>query len=341
MAAGAATAPQAIVSDGRRDMATPDLGNAAAPVVHRPSLPKRSRVLTQRPDAATLAAELAAEAAEPIALGSSWLAAWRLAIYLSLTLLLMPLQFAFVLLRLHRLAERLPLRYHRFCCRIFGFEIIRIGEISRARPTLFVANHSSYLDIPVLGATLPASFVAKTEVANWPGFGILAKLQRTVFVDRRRGSTHHQRDGLQSRLEAGDNLILFPEGTSNDGNRVLPFRSALLSVAERHVRGAALAVQPVSVSYTGLNGVPLGHGLRPMLAWYGDMTLGPHLWHFCRLGRVRVVVEFHPATTIDAFPSRKELTRSCFERVAQGVSQALAGQTGGFAPPGPKTDKKH
>lgn len=268
---------------------------------------------------------------EPIILGSSWLAIWRLAFYLGLTLSLIPLQLVFVLLS-SRLAERLPVFYHRLCCRIFGFDLVTVGEISRSRPTLFVSNHTSYLDIPVLGAILPASFVAKTEVAKWPGFGILAKLQRTVFVDRRRGTTHHQRDDLQARLDAGGNLILFPEGTSNDGNRVLPFRSALLSVAERQIAGQALPVQPVSVSYTSLNGLPLGHSLRPLLAWYGDMTLGSHLWAFCRLGRVRVVVEFHPVTTIGHFPSRKELTRHCFGLVANGVSRALAGQTG--QPPG-------
>lgn len=277
---------------------------------------------------------------EPISLGSSWLGAWRLAAYVSLTLPLMPLQFLLVFLR-SQMAEWLPLFYHRQCCKIFGFDLVRLGEVSPARPTLFVSNHSSYLDIPVLGSLLPGSFVAKTEVAGWPAFGWLARLQRTVFVDRRRGTTHRQRDELQGRLEAGDNLILFPEGTSNDGNRVLPFRSALLSVAERHIRDRTLMVQPVSVSYTDLNGVPLGHGLRPMLAWYGDMTLGGHLWHFCRLGRVRVVVEFHPVTTIAAFSSRKELTRHCFELIANGVSQALAGQTGKGLPGVVESDKKH
>jgi 1-acyl-sn-glycerol-3-phosphate acyltransferase len=277
---------------------------------------------------------------EPIVLGSSWLATWRLAVYASLTLALMPLQLVLVLLR-SRLAERFPVFYHRLCCRILGFDVVTVGEISRTRPTLFVSNHTSYLDIPVLGAALPLSFVAKAEVASWPGFGWLARLQRTVFVDRKRGTTHRQRDGLQTRLDAGDNLVLFPEGTSNDGNRVLPFRSALLSVAERQTAGRPLVVQPVSVSYTALNGIPLGHSLRPLLAWYGDMTLGGHLWRFCRLGRVRVVVEFHPVTTIGDFPSRKELTRHCFELVATGVSRALAGQTGQPRVLASKTDKKH
>lgn len=278
---------------------------------------------------------------DPIELGSTWLAVWRLAFYVLLTLALLPFQIIFVLLRLRRLSERLPRAYHRLCCRIFGFDIVVLGRISPARPTLFVSNHTSYLDIPVLGGLLPASFVAKSEVATWPVFGWLAKLQRTVFVDRKRGTTHRQRDDLQTRLDAGDNLILFPEGTSNDGNRVLPFRSALLSVAERQVKSGLLTVQPLSISYTGLNGIPLGHGLRPLLAWYGDMTLGGHLWHFCRLGRVRVVVEFHPATSIGHFPSRKELTRHCLAQVAGGVSRALAGQTGASPAVAVETDKKH
>jgi len=277
----------------------------------------------------------------PIELGSTWLAVWRLVFYVALTLALMPIQAAFLILRLRRLSERLPLTYHRLCCRIFGFDTVVLGTISSARPTLFVSNHTSYLDIPVLGALLPASFVAKSEVANWPAFGWLARLQRTVFVDRKRGTTHRQRDELQIRLDAGDNLVLFPEGTSNDGNRVLPFRSALLSVAERQVKSGLLTVQALSVTYTGLNGIPLGHGLRPLLAWYGDMTLCGHLWQFCRLGRVRVVVEFHPVTMIGQFPSRKELTRHCLDQVANGVSRALAGQTDASPVVTAKTDKKH
>lgn len=277
------------------------------------------------------AAVEAALMAEPVSLGSSWLGAWRLAAYIGLTLPLMPLQFLLVLSRTG-LADRLPRFYHRLCCRIFGFDLRVIGTMSAVRPTLFVSNHTSYLDIPVLGSILTGSFVAKSEVASWPAFGWLARLQRTVFVDRRRGSTQRQRDRLQTRLEAGDNLILFPEGTSNDGNRVLPFRSALLSVAETRPRGEVLTVQPLSISYVGLNGLPLGHGLRPLIAWYGDMTLGSHLWHFCRLGRVRVVVEFHTPTRIDAFASRKELTRHCLDAVAGGVSRAIAGKVGDSLP---------
>jgi 1-acyl-sn-glycerol-3-phosphate acyltransferase len=261
--------------------------------------------------------------------GSDLLGARRLVGYLCLTLLLMPVQALFVVLGT-RMAERFPVAYHKICCRLMGIDIVIVGTMSRHRPTLFVSNHTSYIDITVLGALIPGSFVAKTEVAKWPLYGWLAKLQRTVFVDRKRNTSHLQRDQLQQRLAAGDNLILFPEGTSNDGNRVLPFRSALLSVAEASSAEAPLVIQPVSVAYVGLNGIPMGHGLRPLVAWYGDMTLGPHLWQFSRLGKVTVVVEFHPPVDLKDAGSRKDLTRYCLAAVANGVERALTGRA--FAP---------
>jgi 1-acyl-sn-glycerol-3-phosphate acyltransferase len=257
--------------------------------------------------------------------GSDTLGARRLVGYLFLTLLLMPVQALFVLLGT-RMAERFPIVYHKICCRLMGIDIVTLGTMSRNRPTLFVSNHTSYIDITVFGALIPGSFVAKAEVAQWPLYGWLAKLQRTVFVDRKRNTAHLQRDQLQQRLAAGDNLILFPEGTSNDGNRVLPFRSALLSVAEASSPEAPLVIQPVSVAYVALNGIPMGHGLRPLVAWYGDMTLGPHLWQFSRLGKVTAVVEFHQPVDLKDAGSRKDLTRYCLTAVANGVERALTGR---------------
>jgi lyso-ornithine lipid O-acyltransferase len=263
--------------------------------------------------------------------GSDLLGVRRLIGYLCMTIALMPVQALFVALR-SRAAERFPVAYHKMCCHLMGIEIVTVGKMSRHRPTLFVSNHTSYLDITVLGSQIPASFIAKAEVAQWPLYGWLAKLQRTVFVDRKRNTSHLQRDQLQERLAAGDNLILFPEGTSNDGNRVLPFRSALLSVAEQPSSDASLVIQPVSVAYVALNGIPMGHGLRPLVAWYGDMTLGPHLWQFSRLGKVTAVVEFHPAVDLKDAGSRKDLTRYCLAAVAGGIERALTGRA---VPPEP------
>ncbi|HEY3149935.1 MAG TPA: lysophospholipid acyltransferase family protein [Dongiaceae bacterium] len=257
--------------------------------------------------------------------GSSYLGFFRLTLYALVTLVLTPVQIL-ILLIAPPLWWALPYAYHKLCCRIMGLKVRMVGAPTRTRPTLFVSNHVSYLDIPVLGSLVPVSFVAKAEVAQWPGYGWLAKLQRTVFVDRRRNTTMQQRDSLRARLAAGDPLVLFPEGTSNDGNRILPFRSALLSVAEAAPAERPLAIQPVSIAYTSVNGVPLGWGLRPLVAWYGGMELGGHLWRFSRLGQVEVVVQFHDEARVGDFPSRKELTRYCAEAVAGGVDRALGGR---------------
>src|SRR5262249_58499052 len=136
---------------------------------------------------------------------------------------------------------------------------------------LFAANHTGYLDIAVLGSVMPGSFVSKAEVASWPLFGWMAKLQRCVFVDRQVRSTAQQRDAIAERLAAGDALILFPEGTSADGNFILPFKSALFSVVYK--RDQPVTVQPVSLTYTRLDGLPIGRMMRPFFAWYGDMDL--------------------------------------------------------------------
>jgi len=266
--------------------------------------------------------------------GSSYLGFFRLSIYGLVTLTLTPVQIA-ILLVAPRLWGALPFAYHKLCCRIMGLKVRVVGKPATARPALFVSNHVSYLDIPVLGSVMPVAFVAKAEVAQWPVYGWLAKLQRTVFVDRRRKTTLQQRDSLHARLAAGDALVLFPEGTSNDGNRILPFRSALLSVAEAAAAERPLAIQPVSIAYTSVNGVPLGWGLRPLVAWYGGMELGGHLWRFSRLGQVEVVVQFHEEIRMGDFPSRKELTRHCSEAVAGGVDRALGGRLL-TAPPDPQ-----
>lgn len=239
---------------------------------------------------------------------------------------MLPAQWLALVLR-HDLARRIPVFYHRVCLRIIGLTLTTRGEIAASRPVLFIANHSSYLDIAVLGSILPLSFVAKREVAGWPFFGLLAKLQRTVFVDRRhRRMAGEQRDQMVARLKAGDNLVLFPEGTSDDGNRVFPFKSALLGAAETEIEGRPVTVQPVSIAYTRLNGVPLGRALRPLLAWYGDMDLLPHFLRVFSLGRVSIEVTFHAPVRRTDFVSRRELSDHCHRMVATGVAASIAGR---------------
>ena len=240
-------------------------------------------------------------------------------------LTLIPLQWISVRFDIGNKAY-LPRLFHRAVRRIVGFKIIQTGTIAPDRPLLFVINHSSWLDITVFGSLTPVAYVAKQEVATWPVFGLFARLQRTVFIERTRQRTAGHRDDMLQRLDAGERIGLFPEGTSSDGNRVLPFKSAFFAVAEHRTDGKALPVQPVSIAYVGLNGLPIGRNGRPTFAWYADMDLAPHLLGVLSAGPLTVSVQFHPVVTIDGFASRKELARYCEETVAQGVSDALAGR---------------
>ena len=257
--------------------------------------------------------------------GSPLRAVGRITVYVVFTLAALPLQISAVVLR-SRAQISLPVWYHRQCCRLLGFRVVRRGKLAKDGTVLVVSNHCSYLDITVLGSLIPGSFVAKSEVGRWPLFGLLAKLQRSVFVDRKSFRTAQQRDAMSSRLADGDSLILFPEGTSSDGNRVLPFKSSLLSVAELELNGRPLTVQPVSIAYTMLDGLPLGRYLRPFFAWYGDMDMIRHLWQWAGLGRLTVIVRFHDPVTIQRFESRKALSEYCYMVVSRGVAESLSGR---------------
>jgi len=250
------------------------------------------------------------------------LRATRIAVYLAVTLPAMPVQALLLAMR-SPIARRFPRAYHRLMCRVLGVRLVRRGTISAHRPTLFVSNHTSYLDIEIMGAAIEGSFVSKAEVSRWPIFGWLAKLQRTVFVERAdRAGAARQRDEIRRRLDDGDNLILFPEGTSGDGIHLLPFKSTLFAAAEDE----RVVVQPVSVVYRLLDGIPLGRFYRPFFAWYGDMTMPPHLWKMLGLGQLTVAMTFHEPVRLKDFGSRKLLSEHCARVIADGMGAALAGR---------------
>jgi 1-acyl-sn-glycerol-3-phosphate acyltransferase len=266
--------------------------------------------------------------------GSRARATLRLLAYAALTLPLMPLQALFVWLD-SRLAGRLPLAYHRVAIRLLGLEVERRGAPAADRPTLFVANHLSYLDIMVLSSQVETSFVAKREIASWPLFGWLARLQRTVFIGRQRSGVAGEADDLTRHLRRGLNLVLFAEGTSCDGQRVRPFKSSLLAVAEAAPDGRPLTVQPVTLAYARLDGMPIGRGFRPLFTWFGDMTLPDHLFTMLGLGRVTAVIEFHEPVTLARFGSRKALALYCQETVGRALAEINAGRRLAPAPASP------
>lgn len=216
---------------------------------------------------------------------------------------------------------RLPRLFHRLFAHALGIRTTVHGTPARARGVLFVANHLSWADIPVLGARLLGHFVAKSEVGAMGAVGWLADLQRTIYVEReRRHATPAQRSEIATRLAAGGNIILFAEGTTGDGVAVLPFKSALFSVGD----GVDdLLIQPVTLAYTHLNGLPLRRAMLPHIAWTGDMMLAPHAMDFMRLGRVDAQVRLHPAVRASQFSDRKALARHCEATIAAGYAAAM------------------
>lgn len=223
--------------------------------------------------------------------------------------------------------------HYKIMARILGLKIVTRGDQSAMRPQLVVCNHISYLDIIALGSAAEGAFVAKADIAKWPVFGVMAKAGRSIFVDRRRAATGTARDQIQERLEGGEALIMFPEATSGDGTRMLPFKSALFTVAERHVtrpdgRVEPVIVQPASLAYTRLNGLPIGVGWRSYFAWFGDMELMPHLWHVAKLGTITVEITFHAPVSRAEFPNRKALAAHCERICSEGMAQLLAGRCG-------------
>ena len=231
-----------------------------------------------------------------------------------------------------RAASAVPPYWHRFVLRLVGVRVRVTGELARERPLLLLSNHMSWLDIEVLGALAPVSFIAKKEVASWPVFGWLAKLQRSVFIDReRRHATGEKAEEVATRLSSGDVIVLFAEGTSSDGNRVLPFRSALVGAAQRALSaaeggGGGATIQPVAIAYRRMGGVPLGRQHRPHVAWYGGMNLVPHLKRVLAEGGIDVDVVFCPAVRLGADADRKRVTAEAGALVRRLVAGLNAGR---------------
>jgi len=227
----------------------------------------------------------------------------------------------------------LNVKARMYCGRTFWRGVLRLsnvklrvrGSFSKERPLLFVSNHVSYMDIAVLASLIPGYFVAKDDVSSWPGIGPIARLAGTIFVARKRTEAAKQKIELAAHLSKGMPLILFPEGTSNDGNRVLPFKSTLFSIAEKEVNGKPVMVQPIALAYTECRGLPIGYAWRHFFAWYGDMELAPHLWALLHLGQLTVDVEFLPVQSLADLGTRKNAAAVCQEIIRSSVSRALSG----------------
>lgn len=189
---------------------------------------------------------------------------------------------------------------------ILGMQLRRRGQPMQHKGAV-VANHSSWLDIFALNAVQRLYFVAKAEVEVWAAIGWLARATGTVFIARKGTEAKRQQAVFEARLRAGHNLLFFPEGTSTDSARILPFKSTLFGAFYSHGLDRILHIQPVTVVYHA----PAGRDPR-YYGWWGDMDFAPHLLMVLATkspGSVEII--FHPSVPVDGFASRKELSAHC------------------------------
>jgi 1-acyl-sn-glycerol-3-phosphate acyltransferase len=247
------------------------------------------------------------------------------AVFFTMTPLLISLQW--LLDRLHLPGWGFIARnYYRFLCVLLGIRVRTVGKPAQGRAVLYVSNHVSWTNIVAIGSLRPVAFVAKSEVAKWPLVGITARMQRTVFVERaRRNRTGGAVAEIVERLKGGTSVVLFAEGTSSDGNRVLPFRSALLGAVTR-MAASDVPIQPMAICYTGVHGMPMGRKHRPLVAWYGDLDFLPHIRALIARGAVDAVVTYAEPLAAGTEADRKALARRLEDTVRALTVATLSGK---------------
>jgi 1-acyl-sn-glycerol-3-phosphate acyltransferase len=243
------------------------------------------------------------------------------------TLTLVPLQL--IAMKTKLWSEWRVLRlWHRGNVRALGIRIHQKGALTQKRPLVVAANHVSWTDISVIGSRCDVSFIAKAEMARWPVMGWLARLQRTIFIEReRRRTSGEQASEIARRLADREAVVLFAEGTTGDGNQVLPFKSTLFGSATLALREGAVDkvyIQPMTIAYTRVHGLPMGRQHRPIAAWIGDTELAPHAAALLREGAIDVELHFGEPIEFSAGDDRKEATRRVEAEVRAMLEAALA-----------------
>jgi 1-acyl-sn-glycerol-3-phosphate acyltransferase len=209
-------------------------------------------------------------------------------------------------------------RERRFMQRIARRLVTRV-ELTGAAPggpgTLFVSNHISWMDIAVLGGTLEAHFIAKSDVQDWPVIGPLSRRSGTLFVAREeRHRVHYQADLIGRTLQSGRSLVLFAEGTTSDGLAVLPFRSSLFEAATQAAR-----IQPLALGYRRGDGARLSDDVMRKIGWTGDDALMPNLAQVSKLW-LSAEIRLAPAFALEPGVTRKALAERCRAAVVEAYA---------------------
>ncbi|MGE0280490.1 MAG: lysophospholipid acyltransferase family protein [Rhizobiaceae bacterium] len=224
----------------------------------------------------------------------------------------------------------LPPLWHKSVLKALGVRVRVVGDMSNQRPLLLASNHISWADILVIGSLFDVRFIAKADMADWPIMGFLSKLQHTVFVEReRKRKSSAQASEIAVDMAAGHAMVLFPEGTTADGNFILPFKSSLFGAAQMTIdehTAEKVFIQPLALAYTRVNGLPMGRKHRARFSWAGGEGLWPSLRRFLLERAVDVELRFGEPVEFNATSKRKDVARIVEASVRGMFADALAGR---------------
>jgi 1-acyl-sn-glycerol-3-phosphate acyltransferase len=256
------------------------------------------------------------------AVAASLLAAIKLAVIVTASVLLMPLQWLLMRFTRGRSAFVLPQLWFGCLRRALGLRVEIIGAPRRAGGTLFIGNHISHFDIVLLGSLLRARFIAKDDMERWPGMHVVGELAQTLFISRRRRDAANVAANIAAQMRPGHDLVLFPEGTTSSGKQVAPFKSSLFSLfAVQHDTESVWTLQPFTLDIRSVDGRQLSAGGdRDGYAFHSEMAAGEHVSRFLRMSGAVVRVVFHPPMAIPPGVSRKELALQVQAIVASGLA---------------------
>lgn len=262
----------------------------------------------------------------------------KIFLWLCWTIILVLGYFLLVTILRIKIIRYLVRLYFKVSCKILSIRIKIEGDIVQKPPIFFISNHSSWLDIMVLGAVVPASFTPKSEIASWPAIGVLTKMSDAIFIDRRRNKTQENYDKLVKHFTNRKNIILFAEGTTGDAIRILPFKSSYLALvtdlskaenlAKMHIEHPP-ALQNILITPTYVENLPMDRANIHYYGWIGDTDLASHFWKLVQLSSIEVSINFMPEIDLEQYLNsvpnaqeklsasniRKQITNDCYRQI--------------------------
>lgn len=239
-------------------------------------------------------------------------------VLLPFLIVVIPLQYVINALKLP-FWPVLPRLFHKLGCIFLGLRITVIGEPATGRPTLLVSNHISWTDIVAIGSVADVTFVAKREVGDWFFVGLMARLQKTIFVDRsRRSDAGRTSREMGAHMAGGNAVLLFAEGQSDIGTHVLPFRSALVGAAQHAMIDAGaddVLIQPLTVAYTRLQGLPVSRNERSLIAWIKSKSVKQNIKEILSGPVKDVTIAFGTPRPLRETDNRKVVTKAAEDDV--------------------------